>query len=191
MISTYDIVTIPDPVLKETANAVENVTTDITQQMDRMLLTLEEAGGIGLAANQVSILNRIMIVDVPEGMWQYGIEKSGVKTIERGPNADTEEKSPIFMINPEVTWCSDEKSVYEEGCLSIPGQYANVIRPAHIKVKYIDYNGNVQEMDSHGLHSHCVQHEIDHLDGKLFIDHLSSLKRNMIVKKFKKQNRIL
>lgn len=191
MISPYDIITIPDPVLKETANTVETVSADIKTQMDRMLLTLEQAGGIGLAANQVSILNRVLIVDVPEGLWQYGEEKNGVKTIERGPEADSDNKEPIFMINPEITWESEEKSVYEEGCLSIPGQYANVIRPAHIKVKYIDYDGNVQEIDSHGLHSHCVQHEIDHLNGTLFIDHLSSLKRNMIVKKFKKQNRLL
>ena len=190
MITPYDIITLPDPVLKEVAHPIENVDSDIKTQADRMSLTLEKAGGIGLAANQVNILNRLMIVDVPDGLWQFGAEKNGVKTIERGPEADTDEKNPLFMINPEITWESEEKSVYEEGCLSIPGQYANVIRPAHIKVKFIDETGQVQEIDSHGLHAHCVQHELDHLNGVLFIDHLSSLKKNIILRKYKKSHRL-
>ena len=189
MVTPYEIITLPDPVLKKQANHVENVTTDIQKQLDRMMKTLELAGGIGLAANQVSILNRVIIVDVPEGMWQFGDEQDGVKTIERGPEADSDQRSPIFMINPEIIWESEEKSIYEEGCLSIPGQYANVIRPAHVKVKYIDYHGKEVEIDSHGLHSHCVQHEIDHLNGKLFIDYLSSLKRQILLRKYKKSQK--
>ena len=185
----YEIITIPHPTLKQTASPVETITDDIHRQIERMMVTLEEAGGIGLAANQVDIANRICIVDVPEGIWQWGPEKDGLKTIERGPEADGETKDPLFMINPEIIWESQEKSVYEEGCLSIPGQYAHVIRPAHIKVRFLDKNGKIQEIDSHGLHSHCVQHEIDHLNGTLFIDHLSSLKRNMIMKKFKKNQK--
>ncbi len=191
MSTPYDIITIPDPVLKQEAVPVETVSPDVQKQLDRMRVTLEDAGGIGLAANQVSILNRVIIVDVPDGMWQFGEDKNGVKTIERGPEADSDTRNPLFMINPEIVWESEEKSVYEEGCLSIPGQYAHIIRPAHVKVKFIDYHGKEQEIDSHGLHSHCVQHEIDHLNGKLFIDYLSSLKRNMILKKFKKQNKPL
>lgn len=191
MVTPYEIITVPDPVLKQTAQTVENITSDIQTQLERMMASLEDAGGIGLAANQVAMLNRVIIVDVPDGMWQFGADKKGIKTIERGPEADSGERQPIFMINPEITWQSEEKSIYEEGCLSIPGQHADVIRPAHIKVKFIDHEGNEQEIDSHGLHAHCVQHEIDHLNGVLFIDHLSSLKKNMIMRKYKKSQKLL
>ncbi|MCB9963672.1 MAG: peptide deformylase [Rhodospirillales bacterium] len=192
MTQPYEIITIPDPVLKATAHAVGAVTPEIQRQIDRMKATLDKANGIGLAANQVNILNRVLIVDVPEGIWQFGPEKNGVLTIDRGPlEEENPARSPVCMVNPEIIWQSEQKSVYEEGCLSIPNQYANVIRPAHVKVKYIDERGTAQEIECSGLHSHCVQHEIDHLNGVLFIDHLSSLKRNMIVKKFRKQNRVL
>ncbi len=191
MPTPYEIITIPDPVLKQVAQPVDIVSSDIKNQITRMHEALQDAGGIGLAANQVAILNRVMIVDVPDSMWQFGEVKNGVKTIERGAETEEEINAPQFMINPEITWKSEEKSVYEEGCLSIPGHFANVIRPAHIKVKFMDEQGKHHEIDSHGLHSHCVQHELDHLNGILFIDHISSLKRNMIIKKFKKQNKIL
>ena len=172
MSDLYDIVLVPDPVLKQEAQPVNSITTDIQKQMDRMLATMYEAPGIGLAANQVGLLNRVLVMDLAR-------------------TDEGEEPAPIFMANPEILWESEEMSVMEEGCLSIPRQYAEVERPAIVRVKYTDYNGKDAELEAEGLLSHCVQHEIDHLNGTLFIDYLSSLKRNMIMKKvdkLKKQN---
>lgn len=165
--STYDIITIPDPVLKQEANPVNKVTSDIQKQMDQMLQTMYDAPGIGLAANQVGLLNRVIVMDLAD-------QDSG------------EEAAPWFMVNPQIIWESEEMSVMQEGCLSIPKQYGDVERPAEVRVKYLDYNGKEAEMEASGLLSHCVQHEIDHLNGILFIDYLSSLKRNMIIKKVDK-----
>jgi peptide deformylase len=164
---TYKIITVPDPVLKQVAQPVETVDASIRAQLDRMLATMYAAPGIGLAANQVGLLNRALVMDIAG----------------RKEGADPE---PIFMINPEVVWASEEISVMEEGCLSIPQQYAEVERPKTVRVKYIDYDGKAQELKADDLLSHCVQHEIDHLNGVLFIDYLSSLKRNMILKKVEK-----
>ncbi|MCB1720756.1 MAG: peptide deformylase [Rhodospirillales bacterium] len=172
MAKTYNIIVIPDPVLKQTAQAVSRVDTDIQKQMDAMLATMYAAPGIGLAANQVNLLNRVLVMDLAR--------------TDKG-----EEKTPICMANPEIIWESEEMSTMEEGCLSIPRQYAEVERPAHVRVKYLDYDGKEAELEASGLLSHCVQHEIDHLNGVLFIDYLSTLKRNMIVRKvekLKKQN---
>lgn len=172
MSDLYDIINVPDPVLKQTAQAVNGVDTDIKKQMDKMLATMYAAPGIGLAANQVNLLNRVLVMD---------LSKEG------------EDKTPICMANPEIIWESEEMSTMEEGCLSIPRQYADVERPALVRVKYLDYEGKEAELEASGLLSHCVQHEIDHLNGVLFIDYLSSLKRNMILRKLekaKKQNLI-
>jgi peptide deformylase len=125
-----------------------------------------DAPGIGLAANQVGILNRVLVMDL-----EY---------------RDGEGGNPYYMANPEIIWKSEEISVLEEGCLSVPQQYAEVERPEKVKVKYLDYNGEEKELEAKGLLSHCVQHEIDHLDGVVFIDYLSSLKRNMLIRKVKK-----
>ncbi len=163
----YDIIKIPDPVLKEVAKTVGTVDDALRAQMDRMLKTMYEAPGIGLAANQVGLLNRVLVMDIAQ-------------------REEPETRKPICMVNPEIIWASEEPSFWEEGCLSIPGQYAEVERPLEVRVRYIDYHGKQQEGTFEGLGSHCVQHEIDHLNGILFIDHLSSLKRNMIIKKFKK-----
>lgn len=163
----YDIIIIPDPVLKQTAQAVNCVNLDIQKQMDAMLATMYAAPGIGLAANQVNLLNRVLVMDLAR-------------------TDEGEEKTPICMANPEIIWESEEMSTMEEGCLSIPRQYAEVQRPAHVRVKYLDYNGKEAELEASGLLSHCVQHEIDHLNGVLFIDYLSTLKRNMIVRKVEK-----
>lgn len=174
MSDLYEIINVPDPVLKETAQAVDTVNADIKKQMDKMLATMYEAPGIGLAANQVNLLNRVLVMDLSR-------------------QDEGEEKSPICMANPEIIWESEEMSVMEEGCLSIPRQYADVERPAIVRVKYLDYDGKEAELEADGLLSHCVQHEIDHLNGVLFIDYLSSLKRNMILRKvdkMKKQNLI-
>lgn len=165
----FEIIKVPDPVLKQVARKVEQVDDALRRQLDRMLLTMYEAPGIGLAANQVGILNRVLVMDIAQR--------------EEG---DTQSRKPVFMINPEIIWESEEPSVWEEGCLSIPGQYADVERPLEVRVRYLDYHGKQAEDTFHGLGSHCVQHEIDHLNGVLFIDHLSALKRNMILKKFKK-----
>lgn len=170
--NTYEIICVPDPVLKATAQPVDAITDDIRAQMDRMLATMYEAPGIGLAANQVGLLNRVLVMDLAD-------------------TKDGEEPTPIFMANPEIIYESEKMSVMEEGCLSIPRQVAEVERPAIVRVKYINYDGKEDELEAEGLLSHCVQHEIDHLNGVLFIDYLSSLKRNMILKKvdkLKKQN---
>ena len=167
MSDLYDIITIPDAVLKETASAVDRVDETIQKQMDKMLETMYDAPGIGLAANQVNLLNRVLVMDLSR-------------------RNEGEEASPICMANPEIIWESEEMSVMEEGCLSIPQQYAEIERPKTVRVKYLDYDGKEAELEASDLLSHCVQHEIDHLNGTLFIDYLSSLKRNMIVRKVEK-----
>lgn len=164
---TYEIINIPDPVLKAEAHPVNNVDEGVRAQMDKMLKTMYNAPGIGLAANQVNLLNRVLVMDLAD--------------IKNG-----EKPAPICMANPEIIYESEEFSVMEEGCLSIPRQYAEVERPAIVRVKYLDYDGKEAELEAEGLLSHCVQHEIDHLNGVLFIDYLSSLKRKMIVKKVEK-----
>lgn len=172
MSKLYEIITVPDPVLKQQAQEVASITPDIQKQMDKMLATMYDAPGIGLAANQVGLLNRVLVMDLSR-------------------REEEPQGAPIFMANPEIIWESEEMSVLEEGCLSIPQQYADVERPAQVRVKYLDYNGQQAELEAAGLLSHCVQHEIDHLNGVLFIDYLSSLKRNMILRKLdkmKKQN---
>lgn len=166
----YDIITIPDPVLKQVAQPVENMTDALRLQFDRMIKTMYEAPGIGLAANQVGLLNRAIVMDLAD--------------IENG-----EEPQPYFMANPEIIWESEEMSVMQEGCLSIPKLYADVERPAEVRVRYVNYHGKQDEISATGLLSHCVQHEIDHLNGVLFIDHISSLKRNMLLKKFDKMKK--
>lgn len=168
----YKILYVPDPALKTESQPVSSVDDAIRNQMDRMLKTMYDAPGIGLAANQVGVLNRVLVMDLAN-------------------REDKEEPEPIFMANPEILWESEDMSVMQEGCLSIPQQFADVERPADVVVKYLDYNGKEAELKASGLLSHCVQHEIDHLDGILFTDYLSSLKRNMIlrkVEKLKKQN---
>ncbi len=163
----YKIITLPDPVLKQTASPVSVVDDALRAQMDRMLTAMYDAPGIGLAANQVGLLNRVIVMDIAQ-------------------REEEETRDPIVMVNPEIIWESEEPSLWEEGCLSIPGQYADVERPLQVQVRYLDYNGKVKESSFEGLGSHCVQHEIDHLNGVLFIDHLSALKRNMLLKRYRK-----
>lgn len=194
----YDIILIPDPVLKETAQPIETITADVKAQGEAMLAAMYEARGIGLAANQVGALNRMFVMDLDPESWVYeGEEKSGVLRIgsayrsgnkeEDAAEEEAEPKAfPKVFINPEIVWASEQRSVFEEGCLSIPQQYADVERPAKVRVRYIDLAGKTVEEEAEGLVSHCIQHEIDHLNGVLFIDYLSSLKRNMIVRKVEK-----
>lgn len=176
MTSPYKIIIVPDPVLKAVAQPIAKIDDKIRAQMDGMLQTMYDAPGIGLAANQVGLLNRVLVMDLS-------------RRREGSEGQQVEPPKPIFMANPEIVWESEDISVMEEGCLSIPGQYAEVERPAIVRVKYLDYNGQSAELEAEGLLSHCVQHEIDHLDGVLFVDHLSSLKRNMILKKIEKMKK--
>ncbi|MAV46378.1 MAG: peptide deformylase [Alphaproteobacteria bacterium TMED89] len=157
----------PHPTLKAKAKPVKEVTDAVRALLDDMLETMYDAPGIGLAANQIGSLERVLVMDC-------------------GAREEDEETRPMKIINPVITGVSEELSSYEEGCLSIPEQYADVERPAAVQVKYLDENGKTQERVFAGLEATCVQHEIDHLDGILFVDHLSNLKRNMLMKKLKK-----
>jgi len=159
------IIKAPDPILKKRCAPVEEVNDEIRTLMDDMLETMYAAPGVGLAAPQVSVHKRVIVVDTSRG--------------------DTD-RSPIRMANPEILESSDDLAVYDEGCLSFPDQYAEVERPAKVSVRYLDYNNEVQEIEAEGLLSTCIQHEMDHLDGKLFVDHISMLKRNMILRKMSK-----
>ncbi|WP_343560806.1 peptide deformylase [Kiloniella sp. b19] len=161
------IVYAPAPVLKEVCKAVEQVDARVQTLMDDMLETMYAARGIGLAANQIGETDRVIVVDVAD--------------------SDSEEKpAPLLMANPEVIWTSEELSSYNEGCLSLPEQYADVERPAAVRVRYLDRTGTTQELDADGLLATCIQHEIDHLNGVLFVDYLSKLKRGMVMKRLKK-----
>ena len=155
------IILIPDPVLRKVASPVAEITDGTRQLLDDMAETMYDAPGIGLAAPQVNISERIIVMDCGRD----------------------EEPELYKMINPEIIASSQERSVLEEGCLSIPNQTADVERPAHVDVRYLDVDGNEQMLHCEGLLAACVQHEIDHLDGMLFIDHISRLKRDMIVRK--------
>ncbi|MGB1077553.1 MAG: peptide deformylase [Bdellovibrionales bacterium] len=157
----------PEPALKTVSQPVSQVDEFVRKQMQDMLETMYSAPGIGLAANQVNMLNRVLVMDLAN--------------VSAG-----EEKSPICMANPEIIFASDERSTWDEGCLSLPEHYAEVERPAVVRVKYIDENNQEQEVELEGLASHCVQHEIDHLNGIVFVDHLSRLKKNIILKKVAK-----
>jgi len=168
--SKRNIVIEPDPVLRKKSQPIEEVNDDIRKLLDEMLETMYEAPGIGLAAVQVGILKRLLVIDISK---------------------DKEKKDPLFLINPEITFKSNRTSTYEEGCLSLPGHFAEVERPAECYLNFVDYNGNKKDLKADGLLATCIQHEIDHLDGILFIDHISKLKRDMIIKKLKKSKKEL
>lgn len=167
--SLLPILTIPDTRLKAKCKPLDNVDGRVATLMDDMLETMYKAPGIGLAAPQIGVLERLIVVDVTDHK--------------------NEKPNPIAMVNPELILVSDELAVTQEGCLSIPEFYADVTRPAQVRVRYVDRDGEVREMDAEGLLATCIQHEIDHLNGVLFIDHLSSLKRNMILRKYNKTKR--
>ena len=159
----------PDPRLKKVADPVTEVTDDIRALAEDMLETMYDAPGIGLAAPQVGVLRRLIVMDC-------------VKDKAETPR-------PMVLINPEITWASEDRSVYEEGCLSIPEQYADVERPAKVRVRWTTLEGTVAEEDFAGLWATCVQHEIDHLNGRLFIDYLKPLRRQMITRRMEKLKR--
>jgi len=162
------ILTLPDPVLRKKAKPVERIDAELRRLMDDMLATMYDAPGIGLAAPQVGVLRRLIVMD---------------------PAKDEAPKSPLVMINPQILERSEEMRTHEEGCLSIPDFTAEIERPARTRVSYIDREVKKREAELEGIWSTLVQHEIDHLNGVLFIDYLSRLKRDMVVRKFTKQKR--
>jgi peptide deformylase len=159
------IIVAPDPRLKRVAEPVKKVDAEVRRLMDDMLETMYKAPGIGLAAPQVGALTRVIVVDIAR---------------------EDEKPQPLRMANPELIWVSDEDAVYNEGCLSLPEHYADVSRPAAIKVRYIDHENEIRELEADGLLATCIQHEMDHLEGILFVDHLTALKRNIILRKLLK-----
>jgi peptide deformylase len=161
-----EILTVPDPALKQVSQPVEAVDDAVRALMDDMLETMYDAPGIGLAAIQIGVPKRVIVMDLAR---------------------EEEPKTPRYFVNPEITWASEEIVGYEEGCLSVPDYFDEVQRPAKVKLRYLNYQGETVEEDAEGLFAVCIQHEMDHLDGVLFIDHLSRLKREQAVKKVKKQ----
>jgi peptide deformylase len=172
-----DILTVPNPVLKQVSKPVEGgVTHALRTLMDDMLETMYAAPGIGLAAIQIGEPLRIIVMDLQARADESDEEAEAIK-------------APRYFVNPEIVWRSDERAPYEEGCLSVPEIYDEVMRPSRIRLRYLDYNGVVVEEEASGLYATCIQHEMDHLDGVLFIDHLSKLKRDRAISRVKKLKR--
>ena len=164
------IVIEPDPILRKESAPIEKVDNDLRKLLDDMLETMYAAPGIGLAAVQIGILKRLIVIDISK---------------------DKEKKNPLFLINPEIVSKSKNTSIHEEGCLSLPGHFAEIERPAECHINFLDYNGKKKEISAKGLLSTCIQHELDHLNGILFIDYLSKLKKDMIIKKLVKHKKEL
>jgi peptide deformylase len=159
------LIILPDPILRQASKPIERIDDDVRKLSQDMLQTMYEAPGIGLAAIQIGVPLRLLVIDLSK---------------------EDEPKAPQVFINPQILQRSDDRSVYEEGCLSIPDYYAEVERPASIRVGFVDETGASREIAADGLLATCLQHEIDHLDGVLFIDHISRLKREIVVRKFRK-----
>ena len=164
------ILTEPDPFLRQRSEKVEEVNDEIRSLMNDMLDTMYDAPGIGLAAIQIGIPKRVIVIDLSK---------------------KEEKKNPLYFVNPEILNKSSEDASYEEGCLSVPNQFAEITRPDKCKVKFLDYDGNEKILEAEGLLATCIQHEMDHLEGILFIDYLSKLKKSMIIKKLSKQKKTL
>lgn len=164
-----DIVTLPDPLLRQVSKPVARVDADTRKLWDDMLETMYAAPGIGLAAVQIGVPRRVLVADLAK---------------------DGEEKQPLFVANPEIVWSSEAQSDYEEGCLSIPEYYEMVTRPSEVKVRYLGRQGEPLELHATGVLATCLQHEIDHLNGVLFIDYITKLKRDRVVKKFTKAQKL-
>ncbi|MFT4346744.1 peptide deformylase [Bartonella ancashensis] len=162
------LITLPNPMLREVSKPVACVDSVVQNLIDDMLETMYDAHGIGLAAVQVGIPLRLLVVDIRE------------------PDTPS---NPLVVINPEILWLSDERNVCKEGCLSIPEYFAEVERPKCLRIRYEDRNGKEAEIEADGLLATCLQHEIDHLNGRLFVDYLSKIKRDMVIRKFKKKEK--
>jgi peptide deformylase len=163
------IIVAPDPRLKQRAKPVTAVDDSIRRLMDDMLAAMHRANGIGLAAPQVGVLKRVIVIDT---------------------SMPDQPAQPVRMANPEIVWRAEEQVRGEEGCLSLPEQFAEVTRPATIRVRYLDEDNRAREIEADGLLAKCIQHEVDHLEGILFVDHLSLLKRSMILRKLAKQKKL-
>lgn len=168
--SVKQLVILPDPLLREVSKPVATVDDRILCLADNMLETMYHAPGVGLAAIQVGEPVRLLVIDVA---------------------GRDEPENPLIFINPQIVWSSDERNVYEEGCLSIPDYYAEIERPKKVGATYLDRTGKLQELEADGLLATCLQHEVDHLNGVLFIDHISRLKRDMVIRRFKKRVRYM
>tara|TARA_B100000941_G_C28226191_1_gene409180 strand:- start:17 stop:541 length:525 start_codon:yes stop_codon:yes gene_type:complete len=166
--SKKNILIEPDPILREKSIYLEKVDDQLRKLMNDMLETMYAAPGIGLAAVQIGILKRLIVIDI---------------------SRDEQKKKPLFFVNPKIIYQSKKTSIYEEGCLSLPGYFAEIERPSECHVEYVDYYGKEQKLKTNGLLATCIQHEIDHLEGILFIDYLSKLKKNMIIKKLIKHKK--
>ena len=160
-----EILTVPHPVLKQVSQPVDKVDDELRALMDDMLETMYDAPGIGLAAVQIGVPKRVIVMDLAR---------------------QDEEPQPRYFVNPEILWRSEETQLCEEGCLSIPDIYDEVERPTKVKLRYLNYQGELIEEEAEGIYAVCIQHEMDHLEGVLFIDHLSRLKRERAVSKVKK-----
>ena len=172
------ILTEPNKILREKSLTVKIVDEDLQKLMDDMLETMYAAPGIGLAAIQVGVLKRIIVLDIAPK------DKPNIAPKDKP-------KNPMYFINPEIITKSENSSTYEEGCLSVPGQFAEINRPDKCHIKYLDYYGQPKEIKADGMLATCIQHEIDHLEGILFIDYLSKLKKTMIIKKLSKQKKAI
>jgi len=168
--SIRKILTEPDPFLRQKSKKVDKVDNQIRTLMNDMLDTMYNAPGIGLAAIQVGVPKRVIVIDLSK---------------------ENEKKQPLFFINPEIISNSNKEATYEEGCLSVPGQFAEIDRPDKCNIKFLDYNGKEKLLKAEGLLATCIQHEMDHLEGILFIDYLSKLKKSMIIKKLSKNKKSL
>jgi peptide deformylase len=166
--AVLSIITAPDPRLKIKARRVVAVDDDVRRLMDDMLETMRKAIGIGLAAPQVGVAKRVIVLDVAR---------------------QGEQPEPMMLANPEILWRSTELATFSEGCLSLPEHYADVTRPAAIRLRYLDYQSEIREIEVSGLLATCIQHEVDHLEGVLFVDHISLVKRGMVLRKLAKAKR--
>ena len=164
------ILTEPDPFLRQKSMKVDKVDDDLRSLMNDMVQTMYDAPGIGLAAIQIGVPKRVIVIDLSK---------------------QDEKKNPLYFVNPEILVKSENDVSYEEGCLSVPNQFAEISRPDKCKVKYLDYDGKEKILEANGLLATCIQHEMDHLEGILFIDYLSKLKKSMIIKKLSKQKKTL
>ncbi|WP_332065287.1 peptide deformylase [Bartonella sp. CB189] len=166
--SVRSLITLPNPILRQVSKPIDHTDSALEKLANDMLDTMYDAKGIGLAAIQVGIPLRMLVIDISE-------------------NDENTSRNPLIIINPEILWLSDERNIYKEGCLSIPEYYAEVERPKRLCIRYEDIQGKKRELEANNLLATCLQHEIDHLNGRLFVDHISKIKRDMAIRKLKKR----
>ena len=184
------IIEVPDKRLKTVSQRVTKVTDDTRALMDDMLETMYDANGIGLAAIQVGVADRVIVMDISQRMQADAeVQEDTEENLEEDPKEVLGETGPRYFVNPEIVWASEETRNYQEGCLSVPGFYDDVARPAQCRVAFLDYDGQSQELECDGLLATCIQHEMDHLEGIVFLDRLSRLKRQIVLKKIAKAER--